>query len=292
MSDGPGTGRQRARHALPFATLTSLACLLRGVPLFFRPAPRTALRVLCIVALDAVHRLRHSRPLPRMRISELATFLDFQACTNAAWDHKPLCAAEYQAIRERLEQAGLELWIQEYLIHLRELERGRPSTGGDRRRFDEVRSYREAVARMSLAAVAAIALNAKCLNDVLRATRRDSDLETLFRIVMQCQIIDDDLDYAEDASAGLPSFLTASASLPQAVRLTAKAARSYATASECSSDDCVFPLRAALCAVTVVTQFVVWVARLKLSSRKPAGALLQKGEVLTAPTPSCRSARP
>ena len=92
----------------------------------------------------------HSRPLPRKRISELAMFLDFQACTNAAWDHKELCEAEYQAIRQRLEEAGLGSWIEEYLGRLRELESRRPSIGGDHRRFDDVRSYREAVARLSL----------------------------------------------------------------------------------------------------------------------------------------------
>ena len=48
------------------------------------------------------------------------------------------------------------------------------------------------------------------------ATYCDADLNILFRIVMQCQIIDDVLDYAKDMSAGLPSFLTASKSLPQA----------------------------------------------------------------------------
>ena len=184
------------------------------------------MRVLCIVALDTLHALRHARPLPRRRISELAVFLDFQACTNAAWDHKHLCEAEYAAIRQRLEKAGLELWIEAYLSQLRELETRRPPIGGDHRRFDEVRSYREAVARLSLATVVAIALNAKSLDDAIRATECDSDVETLFRIAMQCQIIDDVLDYTEDVPAGLPSFLTACASLPQAMELTAEAARS------------------------------------------------------------------
>jgi hypothetical protein len=238
----------------------SLTCLLRGLPLFFCAAPKTPLRVLCIIALDTVHVLRHSQPLPRRRISELATFLDFQACTNAAWDHKDLCEAEYQAIRQRLEKAGLGLCIEEYLSQLRELERRRPSIGGDHRHFDAVRSYREAVARLSLAAVTAIALNAECLDDEIRATHCDSDVETLFRIVMQCQIIDDVLDYTEDVSAGLPSFLTASASLPQAMELTARAARSYAVSPECSSGNGVFPLRMALYVFTAVTKLVVRVA--------------------------------
>jgi hypothetical protein len=260
MSDVDRTRRHSAPHGPLRASLVSLACLLRGLPLFFCAAPKTPLRVLCLVALDTIHVLRHVQPLSRKRISELATFLDFQACTNAAWDHKDLCQAEYQAIRLRLEKAGLRLCIDEYLGRLRELERCRPSIGGDHRRFDEVRSYREAVARLSLATVTAIALKGECVQEGIRATHCESDVETLFRIAMQCQIIDDVLDYTEDVSAGLPSFLTASRSLPQAIELTAKAVRCYAESRELSSGNGVFPLRIALCVVTAVTKLVVRVA--------------------------------
>jgi hypothetical protein len=252
--------RQRARRGRLRASVVSIACLLRGLPLFFRAAPRTPLRVLCIIALDTLHVLRHARRLPRQRISELAMFLDFQACTNAVWDQKDLCEAEYQAIRQRLERAGLTVWIEGYLSQLRELERRRPSIGGDDRRFDEVRSYREAVARVSLAAVTAIALNAEPLDDHIRATHSDGDLDTLFRIAMLCQIIDDVLDYTEDLAGGLPSFLTASASLPQAITWTAEAAGEYAASRGRSSDDAVFPLRMALPVVTAVAKLVVHVA--------------------------------
>ncbi|MGH9869765.1 MAG: hypothetical protein ACREAA_16590 [Candidatus Polarisedimenticolia bacterium] len=236
----------------------SLACLLRGLPLFFRASPRTPLRVLCIVALDTLHVLRHSRPLPRKRIGELAMLLDFEACANAAWDHKNLCAAEYLALRQRLEKTGLGSYIEAYLSRLRDLESRRPSIGGDHRRFDEVRSYREAVVRLCFATATAVARNSECLDEEIRATRHDNDVDTLCRIVMQCQIIDDVVDYPQDLSAGLPSFLTASASLPQAMQLTAKAARSYAAASpDCSSGNGVFPLRMALCVVTAVTRLVI-----------------------------------
>jgi len=258
MSDVDRAQRHSARHGR--ASLVSLTCFLRGLPLLFCAAPRTPLRVLCLVALDTVHVLRHSQPLPRKRMRELATFLDFQACTNAAWDDKDLCEAEYEAIRQRLEKAGLGMWIEEYLGRLRELERPRPAIAGDHRRFAEVRSYREAVARLSLATVTAIALNSECLEDGIRATHCDGDVETLFRIVMQCQIVDDVLDYAEDWSAGLPSFLTASASLPLAMELTAQAARSYAASPGRSSTTGVFPLRLALWLVTAVTKLVVRVS--------------------------------
>jgi hypothetical protein len=235
----------------------SITCLLRDLPLFFCAAPGTPLRVLCIVALDTIHMLRHSQPLPRQRRKALATFLDFQACTNAAWDRKPLCAAEYQALRRRLEKAGLGSWIAEYHCRLRELETRRPPVGGDRRRFDDVRAYREAVARLSLATLAAIALNAECLEEGIRATHGDSDVAALFRMAMQCQIIDDVVDYRKDLSAGLPSFLTASSSLPHAVALTACAARCYQARPERSSRRSVFPLRMALWVLTTLAILAV-----------------------------------
>jgi hypothetical protein len=221
--------------------------------------PRTPLRVLCIIALDTVHALRNGRPLPRSRCKQLAAFLDFQACTNAVWDGKDLCEPEYRALRRQLESIGLGVWITEYLSRLRELETRRPSIGGDLQRFNDVRSYREAVARLSLATVTAIALNAECLDEGIRATYCDSDVATLFRMAMQCQIIDDVIDYRKDLSAGLPSFLTASASLPQAIALTADSVRLYAPTRGPSAG--VFALEAALHVITVVTRLVVGVAR-------------------------------
>lgn len=256
MSERAREPRPRARHGRGRVGLVSVLCFLRGVPLFFRAAPRTPLRVLGIIALDTLHVLRHSEPLPRRRVRELAAFLDFQGCTNAAWDHKAVCEAQYRAVRQRLESAGLGSCIEAYLGRLDELEGRRPPVGGDRRHFDDVRWYREEVARLSLGAAAAIALHDGRLDEGIRSTRCDSDLETLFRILMQCQIIDDVLDYPADRAAGLPSFLTACASLPQAMDLTAGASRSYAGGRGRAAGDAVFPLRVALFVVTAVTRIV------------------------------------
>lgn len=239
------------------AILASMICFLRGLPLFFRAAPRTPLRVLGIIALDTLHVLRRSQPLPRRTVRDLAAFLDFAGCTNAAWDHKRLCEANYEAIRQRLEGAGLGGCIEVYLARLRDLESRRPPIGGDHRNFDEVRSYREAVARLSLATAVAIALDGECRAPTADTARADGDVDTLFRILMQCQIIDDVLDYSADLSAGLPSFLTASRSLPQARALTAGAARYYAASGTRSSGNGVLPLRLALGVVTAVTTVVV-----------------------------------
>lgn len=242
------------------ASLVALGCLLRGLPLFFRAAPKTPLRVLGIIALDTLHTLRHSRPLPRRRINELAMFLDLEGCANAAWDHKRRCEKEFEALRQRLQPAGLGTCIDAYLARLRELEGHRPAIDGGRQQFDEVRSYREGVARLSMATAAAIALNAECGEHHIRAACDDPDVNTLFHILMQCQIIDDVVDYADDRSAGLPSFLTASASLPMAMELTALSIDRYAASSAAVPGHSIFPLRLTLRIVTATTRFVVNVA--------------------------------
>ena len=188
-------------------------------------------------------------------------FLDFQAGTNAVWDGKHLCAREYRALREGLERAGLGVWITDYLNRVRDLEMRRPAVGGDVRRFDDVREYREAVVRLSLGTIAAIALNVESPEEGIRATYCDRDVAAMFRMAMQCQIIDDVVDYGKDVSLGLPSFLTATASLPQAVVLTADAARSYAGSRGSAPGGGVFPLAAALSVLTLVTRLVLGVAR-------------------------------
>jgi hypothetical protein len=114
------------------------------------------------------------------------------------WDRKPFCATEYQELRRQLETAGLERWVTAYLRLLGELETRRPSVGGHVQRCDQVRLYREAVARLSLATLAAIATDAEGIEDGIRATYGDRDLTILFRMAMQCQIVDDVMDYRKD----------------------------------------------------------------------------------------------
>jgi hypothetical protein len=258
----------------PFrAAAVSIACFLRSVPLLFYASPRTPLRILAIVAIDTLHVLRDSKPLPRKQIYELAMLLDFQAGTNAAWDDKHWCEAEHHSLRQKLDQAGLGPCVSEYLRRLGSLESRRPATGGDLLHFDEVRAYREAVVRLSLAT--AIARDTDRLDDVMRAMHDDGNVAALFRIVMQCQIMDDVVDYAEDRSAGLPSFLTACASLPQAIELTTRAAEDYGSCARSSTASLspvrtVLPLRLALRFCTAVTTFVVHVAHPRPRHVRPA----------------------
>lgn len=248
------------RHGPVRISLVVTRCLLRGLPRFFSAAPKTPLRVLGIIALDSLRTLRTSQPLSRKRAGDLAKVLDFLGCTNAAWDHKHLCRTEHEAARERLHRAGLDAHIDAYLSRLRELESRRPRTGGDRRRFDEVRSYREAVARLCVGTIAAIALDAEGNNETTLPAERDPDVETLVRILLQCQIIDDVVDYADDVSAGLPSFLTATGSISQALELTSAAARSYGASGERAPGGAIFPFRITLALFTATATLVVRLA--------------------------------
>lgn len=257
-------GRDTRRGPLR-ATFASIACLYRSLSLFLGTSPRTPLRVLCIVALETVCVLRSSRPFSHQERHELATLLDFQACTNAVWDRKPLHIANYHALRQRLEDVGRGGLVAAYLSHLEELETRRPLAGGDRHRCDEVRLYRESVVRLSLATLLAMTSNARSVDAAIRLTYVERDIATLFQLAMLCQVIDDALDYNEDLPSGLPSFLTASASLPEAMAWTANAVRSYATRSRRLAGDSVMPLEAALYVATAATKVVVAVVRRRIS---------------------------
>jgi hypothetical protein len=259
------------------SSLIALKAILRGLPLFAAKRPKTPLRVLCIMAFDTLAMLR-GKPLTLRQRRVLAALLDFGACANAAFDNKERCRREARETLQLLEAAGMRSSVAEYLHRLRDLECSRPLTGGDAGQFREVVRYREAVVRLSLAKVAATAhgrqclarqcLGRQCLDDAIRATHCDDGLKVLFRIAMQCQIIDDVLDYSKDLSAGLPSFLTACRSLPQAFELTRLAALGYADARDLPRTGGVLPLRIALFLVSTCTILVIGFAQWSTARRK------------------------
>jgi len=262
------------------STLTSVRSVRRCLPLFVSARPRTPLRVLCVMAFDVLHQLRYSKPLPVATHRVLAALLDFGACTNAIFDEKAYRRKELELTRQILDEAGLHSMVEEVLRRLSELEGRRPAPFGDDRQFHEARSYREAVARLWLGTVAATAAGSRCLEEGILATYADDVLELLFRIVMQCQIIDDVLDYSRDASAGLPSFLTASASLPEAIERTHQAACEYAHHRDLPRSDDVLPLRVALGAASICARLMIRLARWRSACLKSA----------TSPRPRLRSA--
>ena len=245
------------------STFISVISFLRCVPLFFSARPKTPLRVLCIMAFDTLHILRYSKPLPVTKLRTLAALLDFGACTNAILDNKDYCRKEYHKTRQILDEAGLNSFVEEFLRRLCELETRRPSPAEAdfQFQFRKIRSYREAVVRLLLGMVATTAVGNHCIDEGIRATYGDNDLKILFRIVMQCQIIDDVLDYSKDLSAGLPSFLTASESLPEAIKMTRQAAFGYGDIRDLPRSDTVFPLRVALFFGSTCVKLMIRLAR-------------------------------
>ena len=261
-----GGERRNALHARVSSILIAIGCLIGGLPLFISARPKTPLRVLCIMAFDMLHLLRRAKPLPTLKRRMLAALLDFGACANAAFDHKDCCRHECRRTLQLLEEAGIGSSVVEYSRRLGKLESRRPLPGGDDRNFRKVRSYREAVVRLSLGMMATTANGNQCLDEGIRATWRDADLNLLFRIAMQCQIIDDVLDYSKDMSSGLASFLTASKSFLRAIELTRLAALGYADDRDLPRTGDVFPLRSALFLVSTCTKLVIvlgrWIQRL------------------------------
>jgi hypothetical protein len=214
------------------------------------------------MAFDTLHMLRTGKPLPWHQLPVLAALLDVGACANAALDRKGGCGRAGRGTLQLLADAGMGPSVADYLRRLGELETGRPSPGGSEGHFQTVASYREAVVRLSLGMLAATAVGSPGLDDGSRATYDDAALNVLFRIAMQCQIIDDIVDYPEDRAAGLPSFLTASGPLLRAFELTRRASLGYADACGLARRTDVFPLGCALTlvsfCVTVVTALGHW----------------------------------
>lgn len=241
-------------HGAVTSSLVAFYCATRSLPFLFASIPKTPLRVLCLIAFDTRHTLRTSALLSCERLRVLATFLDLAASENAALDRKEFDSVAYRSNLQQLEQAGMSLELKDHLRQIRELEERRPLAGGDDRRFDEVRLYREAVARQHLSMAASIA---RRHSYDLSPRHEDGDMEMLFRMVMQCQILDDLLDYRKDVSFGLPSFLTASASLTESINLTAEASQEYRCLTDHPRLPNTFPFRAALLVVSVLTRLAI-----------------------------------
>jgi hypothetical protein len=241
--------------------LVAFRCVLRGLPLIFASCPGTPLRVLCIVAFDTVYSLRRSRRLPKQCIKNLALLLKFGASLNAAFDGKAFCPDEFRRLQQRLFDAGLRQTSNDYWRRIRQLELSRPLAVGDRSQCETIKAYREDVARLSLGFFTMVAFEYASVEDGIEATRTNSDLEILFRIVMQCQIIDDVFDYSKDVAQGLPGFLTASSELTDTFQLTSQAARHYANGSSISKDRPLFVLRITLTAVSVIAKTLIILGR-------------------------------
>ncbi|WP_145450895.1 hypothetical protein [Gimesia panareensis] len=235
----------------------ALISFLRGIPLFFTSRPGTPLRVLCLMAFDTVHVLRTSRRLSVQKIRELAALLDFGSYANDYYDGKQFSFEKYQMTRRLLKAHDSKLVVREYLNRLRELEKQRPATGGDDRRHSQAQLYREVVVRLSLGMLAAASLEEMTVEEGIEATLQTADFELLFRIVMLCQVIDDVIDYRQDADAGLPGLMTCSTSPTRALKLTSASAARYADQRSLSTSPALFPFRLALWGVAALTRTAI-----------------------------------
>ena len=264
-----------------FAAMRAFA---RGVPLFFSGRPGTPLRVLCLMAFDLLYRMRHAEPLPTPKLRVLALVLDCGACANAVFDRKPSCPENCRATLKLLNRSGMRSSVVEYLRRLRQIESSRPLAGGNRRQFHRVRMYREAVVRLSIGMLASTAAGDIGLNDGIREIDFDANLDLLFRMAMQCQIMDDAFDYSEDTVAGLPGFLTAAKSRRDSFELTRSAARVYSRSRDAAGSRGAFPLRCALMFVSACTQLAI--SFLSASRLNHSPSLTVSSSNLLSPTPA------
>ncbi len=194
------------------ACCIAIASVLRNLPLFFSRRPRTPLRVLCIVAFDAVARMR-SRWLSRQTKLAMIATVDLGACLNDYFDEGILRRDEYRQTRRllagTLSRRGRGL-LRAYGKQLRRRETSRPllsdRSQGAPWRASVVR-YRENVVRLSLATLSAVAFGGS-LEEAERDAVQDEDLAVLFRIVMLTQILDDLMDWSEDLRRRLPTLTT------------------------------------------------------------------------------------
>ncbi len=213
------------------------------------------------MAFDIVHTLRTSQRLRIERVRNLAQLLDFGANANAALDGKRSRPDELNRSRRMLDDTAMSATVDEYWSRIQELEFRRPSAFGDRSQCRNVRRYREDVVGLSLGVLATAAYGYAHVDDGVRAIRTDEGLQLLFRIAMQCQIIDDVMDFSKDCAQGLPGFLTASESLLESFQLTYDATRCYASNDGASQKQNLFPLRIALFVVSALANLLITLGR-------------------------------
>jgi hypothetical protein len=186
------------------------SCLLQPK----RERPKTLLRSLCIAAFDFAARVQGQR-LGREKRKTLARLLDLGALINDHFDQYRFRDRSYRHLRKLLtaEEDARAVYLA-YFRDLRRVERNRPRLRMPCQSglLDRAAQYREDVVRLSLLALAAIALGPPSRADVddpRQPAAEDSCLPHLFALVMLLQLCDDLLDWRNDWRDRLPSFATA-----------------------------------------------------------------------------------
>ena len=91
--------------------------------------------------------------------------------------------------------------------------------------------------------------------------RTDHCFEIVFKTVMQCQIIDDVIDWKKDERLGLPSFVTATHSQEQSLAMTRQAAAGYADTKRRARMEEALPFEIGLRIVSVCARLTIAAAR-------------------------------
>jgi len=200
-TDGQETGRIVARngYGIP-ATAAAFAMNLR---FFATKRPGTPLRVASVIAIDAVLRGR-GKSLKSAQRRAVIEAMELGALLNDRFDGDLYPAQALRSAVSWFRNSSSRELVKNYAKLLRLYERGRPQREEG---LAAITSYRENVNRLSLAMLWALASDTS-LEAAQREIHSDNSLQLLFRIIMQCQLIDDVLDIRKDRLQRLPSFAT------------------------------------------------------------------------------------
>ena len=181
---------------------------------------------------------------------------------NTAFDHKRGRRNELRVPRRLLEEAGMGSSVAEYLRRLGDLERGRPRPGGAGWQFHSVRLYREAVVRpfAGSGCHGRLPRTMPARKPLWQPTAM-SDLNLLFRIVMQCQIIDDVSGLFTRQIGWFAQFSDGLQFAPAGTRADSDGSTGLCRLSRRGPSADVFPLRAGLFLVSVCTRTFVLLGR-------------------------------
>lgn len=197
----------------------ALISLVSHVPKFFTHRPSTPLRVLSVIAIDAALRSRGLKLTPPAQ-QAIVEAMELGAMLNDRFDSEPYHPANLRASIAWFAISPHRQLAWSYAKRLRHLERTRPTPHAS---LLVIQSYRENVNHLSLAFLWAIARKLS-LADAATAITTAPDLQLLFAIVMQTQIIDDIIDLAHDIHQHLPSLAHNPRATPTTLR---QLSRSY-----------------------------------------------------------------
>jgi hypothetical protein len=181
----------------------AMAAVAMNLRFFAARRPGTPLRVLSLIAISTVLRSRGIVMPPQQRRAVIEA-MDLGARLNDRFDGDACDAEELRESVACFKKSAHREVVWNYAKRLRRLVRTRP---GIAESAVAVRRYREAVNRVSLAVLWALA-SQRNLADAELDIEREPDLKLLFQMVMQFQLIDDVLDARQDRCRSLPSFAT------------------------------------------------------------------------------------